>query len=280
MLLARVFAPGQPARKFILSYSHRLRTTFPASPCFTVELRSWTPVLRTPHPATTTTTYIGSNRCVSLSRRLADKTRKKRQTTTLLSCSSSSYRGPRGHHARLPHDFSSQTHTDTRCALNSIVTYPVQLPRTNDTRTLISACSRRLSRCAIRVYRSRNALRPRTTAAGSILVPLFPTSRRVPTSFLRSVCPPCPPIPPCLPSSLPTARIARSRGRPPRELRLTGATSTKRRTRHDDEVRDDAGDHAPRTDLRRRRRRRGGRRRPTCLSAICFFSLSLSLAPT
>lgn len=57
------------------------------------------------------------------------------------------------------------------------------------------------------------------------------------------------------------------------ELRLTGATSTKRRTRHDDE-----GPwrcRGPCADLRRRRRRRrGGRRRPTCLSAISFFSLA------
>ena len=92
---------------------------------------------------------------------------------------------------------------------------------------------------AIRVYRSRNALRPRTTAAGSILVPLFPTSRRVPTSFHRAVCPPCPPIPPAVPFSLPTIRIARSRGRLPPDSTDTTRRPPEQEDAHDDEVCDD-----------------------------------------
>lgn len=79
----------------------------------------------------------------------------------------------------------------------------------------------------------------------------------------RSVCPPCPPIPPCLQPALHAHEDVHH------ELRLSGATSTKRRTRHDDE-----GPwrcRGPCADLCRRRRRR---RRPTCLSAISFFSLA------
>lgn len=49
-----------------------------------------------------------------------------------------------------------------------------------------------------------------------------------PGPHLVPPCPPCPPIPPCLPSSLPTTRIARSRGRPPR-------VTTNRRDIHQEE---------------------------------------------
>lgn len=53
--------------------------------------------------------------------------------------------------------------------------------------------------CDTRLPLTRNALWPRTTAAGSILLPLFPTSRWVPTSFRHAV--------PSVPSYTPRPRV-------------------------------------------------------------------------
>lgn len=93
-----------------------------------------------------------------------------------------------------------------------------------------------------------------------------PPRSSVPCALRALLYPPAYP-PPCLRPALHAHEDVHH------ELRLTGATSTKRRTRHDDE-----GPwrcRGPCADLRRRRRRRrGGRRRPTCLSAISFFSLA------
>lgn len=190
--------------------------------------------------------YIGSTRCASRLRRLAGQSEKPHcdtfSATFFLSfsfCPSGAW--PR---SSFPRDLLRSIETDRIILRNDRYLAVVTSYTRRTTHARISACSRRLSdvRYASIAHGMHSGRAPRPPVRYWCLS-LVPTSRRVPTSFRRAVCPPCPPIPPVVTFSLPTFRIARSRGHPPRPPTLP--TPRPRRPpeeeiAHDDEVHDDA----------------------------------------
>lgn len=215
--------------------------------------------------------YIGSTRCASRLRRLAGQSEKPHCDT--FSATFFLFRFvlvARGHD-RVPTRFPPFH----RNGLNN--TYKWSLPSCcylvytkNDTRAHICLFTATVW-CAIRVYRSRNALRPRTTAAGSILVPLAGPDLSPGPHLVSSCCvPSVPSYTPSrniLPAYVPHCTLTRTSTTTTDSTDATAATSTRGGDRA--RWRGPWRCHEP---MRHKPTRR--RRRPTDFSSSSSFPLS------